>query len=383
MKGHQSPPSSGSDSLIYCCPPAPTADIWESSPLALECWKTTVETVRLRWAESTTARVDQIAVSFIRYCLLIGVMGWVQHAKVLETAVVLWAAFMARTNSYDSLKTQIQRLRAWFRDRKDSGFPADPTHSALLESFLLGHRRQSGGQPKRKRPITPEMLIAMAKIVLKGRDAETEIVFFAMLIGFFAMLRKSNLTVDSATLLATSKLIRRSDLRVDRESYTLWVRIRRTKTLQYGDREIWIPIQGWLDHPLNVVFWADRVSAIYGSQATQEDHAFAGRWTTDPKPTPLPYRVFLTRLKGLVQAIGLDPTNVAGHSLRRGGASYAFHRGIAPEIIKQLGDWQSDCYLIYCVIPPSRIMAASRQMFDGIAQGDLGGGIWSASRTQR
>ena len=278
------------------------------------------------------------------------------------------------------MKTQTKRLRAWFREHPDKN--SDPTQNPLFERFMAGLRRTSGGTPKRKRPVTPEMLQAMAAIVLDRGDTETNIVFFAILIGFFAFLRKSNLTVDSDVLLDTSKMMRRSDIRIDRGQYVLWVRIRRTKSLQYGDREIWIPIHGWPRHVLDIIAWADLAMAPYKPVQKTEDHVFAGRWRGSTEVTPLKYAEFLTRLKDLVKAIGLDPTNVAGHSLRRGGASYAFHRGIPPEVIKQLGDWQSDCYLIYCVIPPSRMVEASRHMFEGITQGDLGGEIWSASRTQ-
>jgi hypothetical protein len=225
------------------------------------------------------------------------------------------------------------------------------------------------------------MLLAMAHIVDATASIEGDIAFLAILIGFFAFLRKSNLTVESDALFDSSKMIRRSDLRIDRAAYVLWVRIRRTKTLQFGDREIWIPIHGWPHHALDIVARAERALAPYQDAQKPDDHAFAGRWQ-GPDIRPLRYAEFLTRLKQLVRDIGLDPSAVAGHSLRRGGASYAFHRGIPPEVIKQLGDWVSDCYLIYCVIPPSRMVQASRAMFEGITQGDLGGEIWSASQTQ-
>ena len=80
---------------------------------------------------------------------------------------------------------------------------------------------------------------------------------FAILIGFFCFLRKSNLTVESDSLFDTTKMIRRSDIRVDRTEYVLWVRIRRTKTIQSGDRELWIPIHGQRDHILDIIVWYD------------------------------------------------------------------------------------------------------------------------------
>ena len=96
-------------------------------------------------------------------------------------------------------------------------------------------------------------------------------------------------------------------------------------------------------------------------------------------PKPLLYATLVEKLKGLVSAIGLDPENVSGHSLRRGGASYAFHCGVPSEVIKAQGDWQSDCYLLYCVIPPSHLLGATQKMFQGIYAGRMGGEIWAAS----
>ena len=291
--------------------------------------------------------------------------------------VVLWMGFMARTNTYSSAKTQLRRLRAWYRTWKRTRH-ADFMESHLLESFLLGLRRTNGGAPQRKRPITPEMLLAFAAVVDNADSADLEIVFFAILIGFFCFLRKSNLTTESETLYDSSKLMRRSDIRVDREAYVLWVRIRRTKTMQYGDRELWLPVHGARGHTLDVIARFDRVFATYPHLGMGE-HIFSGMHGTGSTIRPLQYHHFISELKKLVTKIGLDPTNVAGHSLRRGGASYAFHCGVPSEVIKQQGDWHSDCYLLYCVIPPSQLLASTSKMFEGIYDGRLGGEIWSAS----
>ena len=43
----------------------------------------------------------------------------------------------------------------------------------------------------------------------------------------------------------------------------------------------------------------------------------------------------------------IDPTKYSGHSLRRGGATLAFTLGTDHSLIKFLGDWSSDVYLIY------------------------------------
>ena len=302
------------------------------------------------------------------------------HESILPTLILLWCSFMSRTNSYDSTKAQLRRVKAWFRlnrPRTGSNSGSNPFDSVLLESFLLGLKKTNGGKPKRKRPITPEMLLAFCSVAEARATAEAYILLFAILIGFFCFLRKSNLTVETESLVDTTKMIRRADIRVDYSQYVLWVRIRRTKTIQSGDRELWIPIPGQPGHPLDIIALHTKVIAFY-AHLPNEAHIFSGKWVKD-SIGPLTYRTFLEGLKSMVASIGLDPTNVAGHSLRRGGASYAFHCGVPSEVIRAHGDWQSDCYLMYCVIPPSSLLAATRQMFEGIYAGRLGGEIWSAS----
>ena len=52
-------------------------------------------------------------------------------------------------------------------------------------------------------------------------------------------------------------------------------------------------------------------------------------------------------LKSLAAAINLDSSQVSGHSFRSGGATLAFQAQIPAELIKRLGDWQSDAYTSY------------------------------------
>ena len=47
-------------------------------------------------------------------------------------------------------------------------------------------------------------------------------------------------------------------------------------------------------------------------------------------------------------AAGLDQTRFGAHSLRIGGATAALAAGVSPQVIRMLGRWSSDVYLIYC-----------------------------------
>ena len=56
-------------------------------------------------------------------------------------------------------------------------------------------------------------------------------------------------------------------------------------------------------------------------------------------------------IKHLASLLSLDPQDFYGHSLRRGGATFAFHCGIPAELIKPQEDWRSDTYMLYLSLP--------------------------------
>ena len=68
-------------------------------------------------------------------------------------------------------------------------------------------------------------------------------------------------------------------------------------------------------------------------------------------PYTFTYNLFVSKLRDHLTGIGLNSKSYAGHSFRRGGASFAYQSGVPLELIKALGDWGSDTILIYLTIP--------------------------------
>jgi len=62
---------------------------------------------------------------------------------------------------------------------------------------------------------------------------------------------------------------------------------------------------------------------------------------------PLSHSAFVTKLKSLARKIGKDPDVFSNHSFRRGGATSAFSVTNNHNLIKYVGDWLSDSYLMY------------------------------------
>ena len=62
---------------------------------------------------------------------------------------------------------------------------------------------------------------------------------------------------------------------------------------------------------------------------------------------PLTYAKLLYGMKDMLAKAGYDPSKFAGHSLRRGGATFAYQCGVNPMFIPIQGDWNSDAWLLY------------------------------------
>ncbi|RXW12374.1 hypothetical protein EST38_g13479 [Candolleomyces aberdarensis] len=76
----------------------------------------------------------------------------------------------------------------------------------------------------------------------------------------------------------------------------------------------------------------------------ENDHLFAWR-STGNKLVPLSRRTFFRRVERAVAAAGLESMN--GHGLRIGGVLEFLLRGVSFEVVKVLGRWSSDAFLLY------------------------------------
>ena len=84
------------------------------------------------------------------------------------------------------------------------------------------------------------------------------------------------------------------------------------------------------------------------------------------KVVPLSYGQFISMLRSFLTRLGLQPNKYAGHSLRRGGATWAFSTGVTPELIKLQGDWKSNVYQLYLELPVSCRIAVGQAMAAGL-----------------
>jgi hypothetical protein len=220
---------------------------------------------------------------------------------------------------------------------------------------------KDGTGTQQKLPITVPMLRAFRQQLFLG-DSEHLCIWTAVLCAFYALLRKANVAAPSQGArrkppagqqpAAVAGVLRRCDVVVlprehGRQKDT-WLVLYDTKTIQFGERVLRLPLPTIPGDPLCPtaalhLYLAATADRPMDSQLFGYVDRKTGQWV------PLTHSVFVARIKNLVHLAGWDPVLYAGHSLRRGGATFAFSKAhLHPLLIKALGDWLSNAFMRYC-----------------------------------
>ena len=184
------------------------------------------------------------------------------------------------------------------------------------------------------------------------------------LVAFFTFLRKSNLVPDAANRISP-KVPLRADLAFDSHGATL--HIAASKTIQYQQRSLSIPLPHILGSPLYCPITALRHHLRLNSGPSTAP-LFSVLGSTSQQLFPLTSRHFGVFISKVISAIGLVPAHYSPHSFRRGGASFAFRCNVPAELIQRQGDWQSNAYLIYLEMSSAQKRRAVNSMASNILQ---------------
>ena len=208
------------------------------------------------------------------------------------------------------------------------------THFKLL---FRGIQRNMNHVPKRAAPISPDILQRISSVLDFGSDLDI-VCWTAGLFLFFLMARAGNVFQDSKDI---SIGLRRKDVLFS-DQY-LFVKFRRTKTIQLGKRRLIIPIFESRSSICPVSACYTMLQRIAGRLS---DPFFSIR--SDSTLVPLSKSRFMAHFRGMMQRAEIaDPHAYSCHSFRRGGDSWAFQTGLSGELIQIFGDWASDCYKLY------------------------------------
>jgi len=318
-------------------------------------------------AVSTAKQYDSHMRYFVRFCVLYGITDELRGPS--ESALIRFVAFCARTAKHVSCVQYLKGIKSYYRDHGHSDFAAPGTYRALYR-VLKGVRRSGAGGVTRKCAITPEMLsLYLAKLIKHQPFAAATRA--CVLVAFFGFFRKSNVATATDAPWTTTHCLRVMDIEFLAAEYALRITVRRTKTVQFGERDVVVHIAGLAGNVLDpVAAWLDHIRASAPGSVLP---AFA--WAHEGRHAPYTQDYLVGAAKAMATMGGVDPASVSGHSFRRGGATFAFLAGVDDLLIQQQGDWRSIVYRAYITVPAKVALRTTSEMLRVAATGQCAGRI--------
>ena len=211
-----------------------------------------------------------------------------------------------------------------------------------MQMFIQGLKRLLDHEVKQAAPITPEILIRMSRVV--NYTCHTDMVaWVATLIGFTMFLRKSNLVPDAMDAFDPKMQFRRQDFNITGPFSAMMAEISWAKNIQFRQKILRLPILPVANKAICPVLWVHYM--IHKTPALPSDPAFT-IWDNGQKAA-LSANQLVARIRKWLKLIKEHEEDYSLHSLRRGGATFAYQCNIEAEMIKRLGNWASDAYKRY------------------------------------
>ena len=214
-----------------------------------------------------------------------------------------------------------------------------------LPQMLKGLRRIFGDIPPTiRRGIAPQALRRAMDMMLDPDKPEHANIRAALSTAFVGLLRSAEFALDYGKVWDSEKNLNRADLALLTEEQAI-IMMHPCKNMH---------ILTGKTVPLVLGAGGEYIDAVWELNNLIRVDPIAEHLK---KSTPLfrnpadnqPLRTSSVRdwTKGLMKAIGEDPTEFGTHSYRIGGATALFAAGADPTVIRTMGRWSSDCYRLY------------------------------------
>jgi hypothetical protein len=241
---------------------------------------------------------------------------------------ITFQSFFINPKSVDSYLSGIcNQLEPFFPDiRKNRA-------SSLVARTLAGAKRYRGIATTRKSPLTVNNLLVVSHDLARSTNHD-DLLFTAQLnTGFTALLRLGELTSPNKFVLRDyRKITMRSTLELHMQEYSFWLPTHKADTIFEGNRIV-----------IHRISNAPDPRPIMERYIRSRDMRFPFHpqlWLKADGTVPL-RSWFITRLH---RYFGLD---IAGQSMRAGGATAMAEAGAVPELIKGAGRWSSAAFERY------------------------------------
>ena len=215
----------------------------------------------------------------------------------------------------------------------------DPTRHFLIRKMLEGCRRGHKSKDAR-RPITWEILNRIIPNLRYVCASNYEACLFqaAFLLAFHGFLRVSEFAAERKNS-PIGRVLARDDVVIEESNPRhIVVRIRYSKTDQYGDTTLISLKENGLPN-------ACPIRAMVAFRAVRTNQP--GALFCHANGSPLTRYQVSAVLKKVLVASGIPSAEYGTHSFRIGAATTAALNGVPVEKIKEMGRWRSDAYKCY------------------------------------
>ena len=277
--------------------------------------------------------------SHIRQWLCFSIFFGLCYLPARVEDVIPFLELMALSSGYDHIKAVLGSL-GFLHKNLNLPFQAD---SFQLKLTLQALKRRLARAPNQALPITPEHLLKMYKFIDISNPQDLAL-WCAFLVGFFGLLRKKSICPEDLSDIDPVKILTVRKVSIDRGKGVALLYVNFSKTIQFGQRDLVIPLVSNKCRALDPVFHLDLL--LSQTKAPFDSPAFSYK-TISGSFSFITHKIFTTRLKNLLSKAGFSPERFSGHSLRRGAATFLYRCGSSQLEIQACGDWQSQIFTRY------------------------------------
>ena len=289
--------------------------------------------------DSSARSYNSATQSYLSFCKL-------HHFSIDPTPEVMsfYVTFMCAHISPNSVRSYLSGIAHGL----ESFYPQarSVTSSKLVRRTLLGCTKRRGLAVRRKRALTLDDLSLLLRSYSISPHYDDHLFLALTFISFFALLRLGEVvSSDTPALRKSRKMIRRHPLSISQDSISFFLPFHKADRLFEGSKII-VPARSDPLDPLPIfqryLLLRDTLHRLHPMLWLREDGSSPTRsW-------------FISRLRQHF------PSDVAGHSLRSGGATAYALAGMSDDRIQALGRWSSDAFKAYIRVHPVLLQALIR-----------------------
>ena len=235
----------------------------------------------------------------------------------------------------------------------EAGFtPRAREESPRLRYVLRGVSRSQAAEVRPRRlPITPQILLSLKEVWERGTvDTYSARLLWAMaLTAFFGCFRLGKLTVQD---LSSPPAVEASDVSFEGSPVRAQIHLRFSKTDTTGTgADIILGSTGDSLCPVTALGNYLRVRP-----------SGPGPLFVSSEGSTVARATFVAAVRVALLAAGISSEGYAGHSFRIGAATSAARAGVPAHLIKAMGRWSSDAFMVYLRLPPETLASIARRL---------------------